>query len=63
MMKNEAIFAMIKAKGLLTSTIRADSARPEIIQTLRDMGMYNLRAAKKGRTVYKRVFVNYRIMI
>lgn len=48
MMKNEAIFKMIKDKGLLGSTIRADSARPEIIQSLRDMGMYNIRAAKKG---------------
>ena len=48
MMKNEAIFAMIKNKGLLGSTIRADSARPEIIQSLRDMGCYNLKKAKKG---------------
>lgn len=48
MMKNEAIFHMIKAKGLMTSTIRADSARPEIIQSLRDMGCYNLKKANKG---------------
>lgn len=48
MMKNEAIFRMIKEKGLLSSTIRADGARPEIIQSLRDMGCYNIRAAKKG---------------
>ena len=39
---------MIKEKGLLSSTIRADGARPEIIQSLRDMGCYNIRAAKKG---------------
>ena len=39
---------MIKNKGLLGSTIRADSARPEIIQSLRDMGCYNLKKAKKG---------------
>ena len=49
MMKNEAIFKMIKDKGLLGCTIRADGARPEIIQSLRDLGCYNIRAAKKGQ--------------
>ena len=48
MMKNEAIARMIKQKGLEGCTIRADSARPEIIQTLRDLGCYNIRATKKG---------------
>jgi phage terminase large subunit len=48
-MSNEAIYKAIEAKGYRKERIRADSAEPKSIDRLRELGMPNIRAARKGK--------------
>ena len=46
---NKAIFQNIQAMGYVKEKIRADSAEPKSIDELRELGLYNIRAARKGK--------------
>lgn len=46
---NKQIFTRVQAKGYIKERIRADSAEPKSIDELRELGMQNARAARKGR--------------
>lgn len=48
-MSNEAIFAEISNMGYVKERITADSAEPKSIARLRDLGMYRIRPARKGK--------------
>ena len=48
-MSNEAIFAEITNMGYVKERITADSAEPKSIARLRDLGMYRIRPARKGK--------------
>jgi phage terminase large subunit len=46
---NEAVYAAIEKMGFRKERIRADSAEPKSIDRLRELGMPNIRAARKGK--------------
>ena len=46
---NKKIFGRVQAKGFAKERIRADSAEPKSIDELRELGLQNIRAARKGR--------------
>lgn len=46
---NKAIYENIKSMGYIKERIRADSAEPKSIDELRELGIYNIRAARKGK--------------
>lgn len=48
-LSNEEIFRKICAKGYMKERIRADCAEPKSIAHLRDLGLKNISAARKGR--------------
>ena len=48
-LSNEAIYAAIDRMGHRKERIRADSAEPKSIDRLRELGMMNIRAARKGK--------------
>jgi phage terminase large subunit len=48
-LSNEAIYAEVEKMGYRKERIRADSAEPKSIDRLRELGMPNIRAARKGR--------------
>lgn len=48
-MSNEAIHKEISTMGYLKERIRADSAEPKSIDRLRELGISNIRAARKGK--------------
>jgi len=48
-MSNEALFTDISEMGYRKERIRADSAEPKSIDRLRELGMSNIRAARKGK--------------
>ena len=48
-MSNEAIYSEIAGMGYRKERIRADSAEPKSIDRLRELGLQNIRAARKGR--------------
>lgn len=48
-MSNEQIFKEISNMGYLKEKIIADSAEPKSISRLRELGLYRMRAARKGR--------------
>jgi len=48
-MSNEAIFNKITEMGYRKERIRADSAEPKSIDRLRELGLSNIRAARKGK--------------
>jgi phage terminase large subunit len=48
-MSNEALFAAIEEMGYRKERISADSAEPKSIDRLRELGMSNIRAARKGK--------------
>jgi len=48
-MSNEAIYAAIDCMGYKKERIRADSAEPKSIDRLRELGMSNIRPARKGK--------------
>ena len=48
-MSNEAIYAEIEKMGYRKERVRADSAEPKSIDRLRELGMPNIRGARKGR--------------
>lgn len=48
-MSNEALFTNISEMGYRKERIRADSAEPKSIDRLRELGMSNIRAARKGK--------------
>jgi phage terminase large subunit len=48
-MSNEAIYTAICGMGYGKERIRADSAEPKSIDRLRELGMSNIRAARKGK--------------
>lgn len=48
-MSNEAIYMAINEMGYRKERIRADSAEPKSIDRLRELGMPNIRAARKGK--------------
>lgn len=48
-MSNEAIYNDIKTMGYVKERIRADSAEPKSNDRLRELGMPNIRAARKGK--------------
>jgi phage terminase large subunit len=48
-MSNEALFKAIEEMGFRKERIRADSAEPKSIDRLRDLGLSNIRAARKGK--------------
>ena len=48
-MSNEAIYAAVEAMGYRKERIRADSAEPKSIDRLRELGMPNISAARKGK--------------
>jgi phage terminase large subunit len=48
-MSNEAIYTAINEMGYRKERIRADSAEPKSIDRLRELGMPNIRAARKGK--------------
>ncbi|UUV26089.1 MULTISPECIES: PBSX family phage terminase large subunit [Lysinibacillus] len=47
-MSNSMIFEEVKRKGYIKERIRADSAEPKSIDDLYNMGMYNIKKARKG---------------
>lgn len=47
-MSNEQIAAAVKRLGYAKERIRADAAEPKSIDRLRELGLYRLRAARKG---------------
>jgi phage terminase large subunit len=48
-LSNEAIYTAIEIMGYRKERIRADSSEPKSIDRLRDLGMSNVRAARKGK--------------
>lgn len=46
---NKKIFGRVQAKGFAKERIRADSAEPKSIDELRELGLQNIRGARKGR--------------
>lgn len=48
-LQNRAIYEKVAARGYAKERIRADSAEPKSIDELRDLGLYNIRAARKGK--------------
>lgn len=48
-MSNEAIFQEIQSMGYVKERIRADSAEPKSIDRLRELGIKNIKAARKGK--------------
>jgi phage terminase large subunit len=48
-MSNEALFTAIEEMGYRKERIRAESAEPKSIDRLRELGMSNIRAARKGK--------------
>jgi phage terminase large subunit len=48
-LSNEAIYAAIEKMGYRKERVRADSAEPKSIDRLRELGMPNIRAARKGK--------------
>jgi phage terminase large subunit len=48
-MSNEAIYKAIDEMGYRKECVRADSAEPKSIDRLRELGMPNIRAARKGK--------------
>ena len=46
---NNLIYQNIRDMGYAKEKIRADSAEPKSIDELRDLGLYNIRAARKGK--------------
>lgn len=48
-LKNQAIFDNIKYKGFQKARITADSEDPKTIDELRDLGLYRIKGAKKGK--------------
>lgn len=48
-MKNRDIFNKIKLMGFRKERIRADSAEPKSIDELRELGLINIRRARKGK--------------
>lgn len=48
-MSNERIFSRIAAMGYAKEKIRADSAEPKSIDRLRELGLVNIKAARKGK--------------
>lgn len=47
-MSNSMIFEEVKRKGYIKERIRADSAEPKSIDDLYNLGMYNIKKARKG---------------
>lgn len=47
-MSNEEIYSAVEAMGFRKERIIADSAEPKSIDRLRDLGMHNVRRARKG---------------
>lgn len=47
-MSNSMIFDEVKRKGYIKERIRADSAEPKSIDDLYNLGMYNIKKARKG---------------
>lgn len=48
-MSNERIFQKIQSMGYAKERIRADSAEPKSIDRLRELGLVNIKAARKGK--------------
>lgn len=48
-MSNEAIYKEVAAAGYAKERITADSAEPKSIDRLRELGLYNINPARKGR--------------
>lgn len=48
-LSNKAIYQKIHDRGYAKEKIRADSAEPKSIDELRELGLYNIRAARKGK--------------
>ncbi len=48
-LSNEAIYSNIDGMGFRKERIRADSAEPKSIDRLRELGLSNIRAARKGK--------------
>lgn len=48
-LSNEAIYANVNEMGYRKERIRADCAEPKSIDRLRELGMSNIRAARKGK--------------
>jgi phage terminase large subunit len=48
-MSNEAIYAAVCEKGYRKERIRADSAEPKSVDRLRELGLANIQAARKGK--------------
>jgi len=48
-LSNEAIYSNIDGMGYRKERIRADSAEPKSIDRLRELGLSNIRAARKGK--------------
>jgi phage terminase large subunit len=48
-MSNEVLYAAIEKMGYRKERIRADSAEPKSIDRLRELGMSNIKAARKGK--------------
>ncbi|MDP4152612.1 MAG: PBSX family phage terminase large subunit [Bacillota bacterium] len=46
---NKMIYQKILLMGYVKEKIRADSAEPKSIDELRDLGLYNIRSARKGK--------------
>lgn len=48
-LSNEAIYENIESMGYRKEKIKADAAEPKSIDRLYDLGLYNVRAARKGK--------------
>ena len=52
-MQNEAIYRQILSMGYAKEKITADSAEPKSIDRLRDLGLYHIKGARKGKDSVK----------
>lgn len=48
-LSNKAIYQRIHGRGYAKEKIKADSAEPKSIDELRELGLYNIRPARKGK--------------
>ena len=65
-LSNKRIFEEIQRMGYQKERIKADSAEPKSIDELRDLGLYRIRAARKGKdSVLNGIqyIQNYRILV
>ena len=61
-MKNEDIYATLKYKGFEKARICADSEDPRTIDELKDLGLYRIYGAKKGKGSLKQEYKSSKII-